>query len=105
MFTSQYKTLVLPLYLPIFLMNVWLFQIKKLRKAFSSELSSKNPKFGGAEEDRTPDPLRARQVLSQLSYDPFFLLQAFALLGVAYTPFTQSHTVVCSFVRSHPRPD
>ena len=25
---------------------------------------------GGAEEDRTPDPLRARQVLSQLSYDP-----------------------------------
>lgn len=31
-----------------------------------------NPRedFGGAEEDRTPDPLRARQVLSQLSYDP-----------------------------------
>ena len=28
--------------------------------------------FGGAEEDRTPDPLRARQVLSQLSYDPYF---------------------------------
>ena len=28
--------------------------------------------FGGAEEDRTPDPLRARQVLSQLSYDPPF---------------------------------
>ena len=26
--------------------------------------------FGGAEEDRTPDPLRARQVLSQLSYGP-----------------------------------
>ena len=26
--------------------------------------------IGGAEEDRTPDPLRARQVLSQLSYDP-----------------------------------
>ena len=26
--------------------------------------------FGGAEEDRTPDPLRARQVLSQLSYTP-----------------------------------
>ena len=25
---------------------------------------------GGAGEDRTPDPLRARQVLSQLSYDP-----------------------------------
>ena len=27
---------------------------------------------GGAEEDRTPDPLRARQVLSQLSYSPKF---------------------------------
>ena len=27
--------------------------------------------LGGAEEDRTPDPLRARQVLSQLSYDPW----------------------------------
>ena len=26
--------------------------------------------LGGAEEDRTPDPLRARQVLSQLSYGP-----------------------------------
>ena len=37
---------------------------------------------GGAEEDRTPDPLRARQVLSQLSYDPFFLLWLFGLLFV-----------------------
>ena len=26
---------------------------------------------GGDEEDRTPDPLRARQVLSQLSYTPY----------------------------------
>ena len=31
-------------------------------------------KHGGDEEDRTPDPLRARQVLSQLSYTPMFLL-------------------------------
>ena len=29
--------------------------------------------FGGDEEDRTPDPLRARQMLSQLSYTPVFL--------------------------------
>ena len=29
-----------------------------------------NPLCGGDEEDRTPDPLRARQVLSQLSYTP-----------------------------------
>ena len=28
---------------------------------------------GGDEEDRTPDPLRARQVLSQLSYTPISL--------------------------------
>ena len=28
--------------------------------------------FGGDEEDRTPDPLLARQVLSQLSYTPIF---------------------------------
>ena len=27
---------------------------------------------GGDEEDRTPDPLRARQMLSQLSYTPIF---------------------------------
>ena len=30
-------------------------------------------KHGGDEEDRTPDPLRARQVLSQLSYTPMVL--------------------------------
>ena len=38
---------------------------------------------GGVGEDRTPDPLRARQVLSQLSYDPLFLRRLFALLFVA----------------------
>ena len=29
--------------------------------------------LGGAEEDRTPDPLLAKQVLSQLSYSPKIL--------------------------------
>jgi hypothetical protein len=29
-------------------------------------------KVGGDERDRTVDPLRARQVLSQLSYTPMF---------------------------------
>ena len=29
-----------------------------------------NKPFGGAEEARTPDPLLAKQVLSQLSYSP-----------------------------------
>ena len=61
-------------------MNVWMFQVKIISlKLFLSELSRGyvrlgllNPIYniGGAEEDRTPDPLRARQVLSQLSYDP-----------------------------------
>ena len=32
---------------------------------------------GGDEENRTPDPLLARQVLSQLSYAPMFLLDLF----------------------------
>ena len=31
--------------------------------------------FGGDEEDRTPDPLLAKQVLSQLSYTPDFLVK------------------------------
>lgn len=38
------------------------------KKTLYSGQSSQS--IGGAEEDRTPDPLRARQVLSQLSYDP-----------------------------------
>jgi hypothetical protein len=29
--------------------------------------------FGGAEENRTPDLLRARQTLSQLSYSPILI--------------------------------
>ncbi len=29
------------------------------------------PKFNGADRNRTCDPLRARQMLSQLSYNPF----------------------------------
>ena len=37
-------------------------------------------KHGGDEEDRTPDPLRARQVLSQLSYTPIFIFTAIYIL-------------------------
>ena len=33
-------------------------------------MESKRYRIGGAKRDRTADPLRARQVLSQLSYDP-----------------------------------
>jgi hypothetical protein len=35
-----------------------------------AEQSIVKTKSGGAEEDRTPDPLLAKQVLSQLSYSP-----------------------------------
>ena len=43
-----------------------------------SRYKSLKSKFGGDEENRTPDPLLARQVLSQLSYTP---------TGIALTPF------------------
>ena len=35
--------------------------------------------YGGDEEDRTPDPLLAKQVLSQLSYTPIALLLLFSI--------------------------
>ena len=41
----------------------------RLSGARSNHLSYA-PMYGGDEEVRTPDPLRARQVLSQLSYTP-----------------------------------
>ena len=50
--------------------------------------------FGGDEEDRTPDPLRARQVLSQLSYTPISWGPLFRLgpskLNNIYTQFALS---------------
>src|SRR6218665_2985794 len=48
-------------------------QAKQLASNFSdSDVKKHIEKNGGAEEDRTPDLLRARQALSQLSYGPFF---------------------------------
>ena len=41
----------------------------------SNQLSYE-PLYGGDEEDRTPDPLLAKQVLSQLSYTPIFLCRS-----------------------------
>ena len=45
----------------------------------SNHLSYAPISSGGDEEDRTPDPLRARQVLSQLSYTPILIWQPPAL--------------------------
>ena len=46
-------------------------------------------KFGGDEENRTPDPLLARQVLSQLSYAPaiFRLPHDGRPKTISYNPF------------------
>ena len=43
-----------------------------------SVLESKRYRIGGAKRDRTADPLRARQVLSQLSYSPSVRLSPLA---------------------------
>ena len=43
-------------------------------------IESKRYRIGGAKRDRTADPLRARQVLSQLSYSPSVRLSPLARL-------------------------
>jgi hypothetical protein len=49
-----------------------IFQITNSIKSFSAIFNMAKPYRvgGGAKEDRTPDLLRARQALSQLSYGP-----------------------------------
>ena len=56
--------------------------------------------FGGDEENRTPDPLLARQVLSQLSYTPvlgmkemlldFFMMSTFAPAFISFSDENES---------------
>ena len=43
-----------------------------MRESLIPKLRTKVNNFGGDEENRTPDPLLARQVLSQLSYAPMY---------------------------------
>ena len=54
--------------------NLRFVKISFLKRGFKHFLCSCQgtmiKKFGGDEENRTPDPLLARQVLSQLSYTP-----------------------------------
>ena len=45
----------------------------------SNQLSYR-PIYGGDEEIRTPDPLLARQVLSQLSYTPILVVMYYLIL-------------------------
>ncbi len=49
-------------------MHLFMHQFYKV--SADSFLESKRYRIGGAKRDRTADPLRARQVLSQLSYSP-----------------------------------
>ena len=46
---------------------------------------------GGDEEDRTPDPLLARQVLSQLSYTPVFRVKIVELRVKIHSLFAVLH--------------
>ena len=45
-----------------------------IRKNASVGIPTNTLRTGGDEENRTPDPLLARQVLSQLSYTPIYWL-------------------------------
>jgi hypothetical protein len=57
---------------------------------------------GGADRDRTGDPLLAKQVLSQLSYSPFSRLSIFRL-AACEDSLAQSRTGVRSFALSPSR--
>ena len=59
----------------ISLISSLLFRYSIFKEHLSlSDIWSHQVLFGGDEENRTPDPLLARQVLSQLSYTPKYLL-------------------------------
>ena len=52
-------------------------------------------RIGGAERDRTADPLLAKQVLSQLSYTPT-VIPAFVLLPFESTVSSTLKTIQCN---------
>ena len=65
---------VFSVHIPYFLM-VGLSRLELLTSRLSGVRSNQlsyRPIYGGDEEIRTPDPLLARQVLSQLSYTPIY---------------------------------
>src|SRR5690606_15110014 len=68
----------------------------------SSSLCRLSVPSGGADRDRTGDPLLAKQVLSQLSYSPVFACLFSAWLRCSDS-LAQSRTQVRSFTRSPPR--
>ena len=67
-FSFGYCSFYYPIPRIISLLSLQIFvSIVQFSRCVSRTLSDS---VGGDEEDRTPDPLRARQVLSQLSYTP-----------------------------------
>ena len=66
----------------ISLISSLLFRYSIFKEHLSlSDIWSHQVLFGGDEENRTPDPLLARQVLSQLSYTPMVLFfKAFSIV-------------------------
>ena len=98
------ESLVLPHFFLLYQIvnELWLYQnkIHSINALSSNTSYHATLVYGGAEEDRTPDPLRARQVLSQLSYDPFFA--AIFCFTLRYQcSFAQSRTDVRFFAHSH----
>ena len=69
----------------------------KVQGLSNFELGTLNCIIGGGERVRTDDPLRARQVLSQLSYTPNETLARMEMVGLAgLEPLTSRLSVVCS---------
>ena len=57
---------------------------------------------GGDEEDRTPDPLLAKQVLSQLSYTPMHFKVGVAQLASLHPHELGTQVFLCLFSRYQP---
>ena len=72
-----------------------------LNLGLGSRVAIKAEQLGGAEEDRTPDPLRAKQVLSQLSYGPLCLWQPGRRTDLVGLDGFEPATSPLSGVRSH----
>ncbi len=76
---------------------------RPVRSAASKGCDSVRTKYGGAERDRTADPLLAKQVLSQLSYSPNSLGTA-STDTVSKKPVHQHHShdlIDCVRIHQH----
>ena len=72
-----YSSFSLVTYCNLALFFLFASQMSKNNERFQRNLSPLDYGLGGDEEIRTLDPLRARQVLSQLSYIPMLYFVGF----------------------------